>query len=317
MPSLATLLTVLSLAISATPTTINGRLVDAQSGKALAGATIVIVGQRGSVTTDGAGRFRWQTAPPLPADIIITVPGGQVAAPVRLTDLNPGIELTLRVDTAAVNETLTVLGAAPTIDAAPGAAAALLTAADLALRHPATLLQALDVVAGVSAISEGQGAVPAIRGLARGRTLILVDGSRATTERRAGANASFLDPGVTQAIEVARGPGSVAYGSDAFGGVIAARTRRPDFTPGIHVRFNGTLGAGVPEQRGDVEISRGHGTGGLRGIEVEANAPLSGAFDLAVTAETSRGRDADDHTPLDDIAPRPYRSRCATTWARA
>ncbi len=41
----------------------------------------------------------------------------------------------------------------------------------------------------------------------------------------------------------------------------------------------------------------------LRGIEVEARAPLRGWLDLAFSAETSRGRDANDHTPLDDIAP--------------
>jgi len=263
--SLSIVLIVLSLTASASGTTpaSQGRVVDGHSGEPIPGAAIAIVGERGSVTTDSSGRFQWRVRPPLPADIIITLPGGQVAAPVRLTEMDPAGEFTLRIDTTAVNESLTVLGAAPTIDAPPAAATTLLTAADIALRHPPTLSQALDVVAGVSTISEGQAAVPAIRGMARGRTLILVDGSRATTERRAGANASFLDPGVTQAIEVARGPSSVAYGSDAFGGVIAARTRRPNYTPGVHVRFNGTLGAGVPEQRGDIEISRGHGSGGI------------------------------------------------------
>ena len=237
--------------------------MDARSGAPIAGAAIAVVGQRGSITSDSAGRFHWPAVPPLPADILVTFPGGSVARPIRLTEIDPAVEFTLRVDLTALNETLTVPGVSPTIDTSPGAATTLLTAVDLALRQPPTLAQALDVVAGISAISEGQGAVPAIRGLARGRTLILVDGSRATTERRAGANASFLDPGATQAIEVARGPGSVAYGSDAFGGVIAARTRHPNYDPGIHVRFAGTLGAGVPERRGDLEISRGHGTGGI------------------------------------------------------
>ena len=156
-----------------------------------------------------------------------------------------------------------VTGAAPTIDVSPAASTTLLTSRDLEMRHPSTLSQALDVVPGVSAISEGQAAVPAIRGLARGRTLILVDGSRSTTERRAGSNASFLDPGVARTIEVARGPGSVAYGSDAFGGVIAVRTRGPDYDESWGVRFAGTAGWGVPEQRGELEVSRGFGSGGL------------------------------------------------------
>jgi outer membrane receptor protein involved in Fe transport len=269
MTPLSAVLATLCIAFLDTAPAIDGRVVDARSGAPIAGAAITVVGQPGSVTTDKTGRFQWQVAPPLPADVVVTLPGGHVGRPVRITALDPAVELTVRVDPMAVNETLTVLGAAPTIDATPGAATTLLTAADLALRHPATLSQALDVVAGVSAISEGQAAVPAIRGLARGRTLILVDGSRARTERRAGANAAFLDPGVTQAIEVARGPGSVAYGSDAFGGVIAAQTRSPEYERAVHVRSSGTLGAGVPERRADVEISRGHGTGGiLAGVRV-------------------------------------------------
>jgi len=55
----------------------------------------------------------------------------------------------------------------------------------------------------------------------------------------------------------------VAYGSDAFGGVIAVRTRGPDYGRSVRVRLAGTAGWGVPEQRGDLEISRGHGSGGV------------------------------------------------------
>ena len=41
----------------------------------------------------------------------------------------------------------------------------------------------------------------------------------------------------------------------------------------------------------------------LRGVEVEAQATLPSGFAVEATAETSRGRDAMDGTPLDDIAP--------------
>ena len=270
MSSLLALVSVLALVISGTTagTTagtappIDGRVVDARSGAPIAGAEISIVGRSGSVRTDALGRFHWPTVPPLPIDVIAVLPDGRVAGPIRVTTLGASEPLTLTVD-ATVSETVTVLGAAPTLDAAPGASTSLLTRTDLELRHVQTLSQAIDVVPGVSAISEGQAAVPAIRGLARGRTLILVDGARASTERRAGANASFLDPAIVRTIEVARGPGSVAYGSDAFGGVIAARTRGPDFRAPVRVRFAGTVGGGVPEQGGDLELSTGYEAGGV------------------------------------------------------
>ncbi len=143
-----------------------------------------------------------------------------IAAGERLQDLVLKIE-------AGYGESVTVSGVAPGIDVSAGASSTAVLDADLSLRRPSTLAQSLEMIPGIGTISEGQGATPAIRGLARGRTLILVDGARVSTERGAGPNASFLDPGTLGRIDVVRGPGSVAYGTDAFGGVIAARSRWP------------------------------------------------------------------------------------------
>ena len=159
-------------------------------------------------------------------------------------------------------ESVHVVGAAPAIDTAAGAAVSFVTSADLRVRAPATLGESLENVAGVSLISEGQSATPALRGLGRGRTTILVDGTRASSERRAGPNGAFVDPGTVERVEVARGPASVAYGSDAMGGVIAVRTRRPEYDRALRVRFVGTLGT-FDEGRGDLEVSSGYRTGGV------------------------------------------------------
>lgn len=262
MSQLPAFLFVLAFVTSEPAAPVDGRVVDARSGAPVAGAEITIVGRRGVVRTDGAGRFRWPVAPLLPADVIAVLADGRVARPIRITAIVPALELTLSID-ATESQFVTVLGVAPSIDASPAASTTLLTTGDLEMRHAQTLSQALDVVPGVGTISEGQAAVPAIRGLARGRTLIMVDGTRASTERRAGANASFLDPETVRTLEVARGPGSVAYGSDAFGGVIVARTRGPAYSMPLRVRFAGTGGGGVPERRGDLEISKGYGSGGV------------------------------------------------------
>ena len=262
MSQLPAFLLVLAFALPETAAPVDGRVVDARSGAPVAGAEITIVGRRGAVTTDGAGRFRWAIAPLLPADVIAVLADGRVARPIRITAIVPAQELTLSID-AMGSQLVTVVGVAPSIDASPAASTTRLTTADLEMRRAQTVSQALEVVPGVGTISEGQAAVPAIRGLARGRTLIMVDGTRASTERRAGANASFLDPDTLRTIDVARGPGSVAYGSDALGGVIVARTRGPASSTPLRVRFAGTAGGGVPERRGDLEVSKGYGSGGL------------------------------------------------------
>jgi hemoglobin/transferrin/lactoferrin receptor protein len=101
-----------------------------------------------------------------------------------------------------------------------------------------------------------------VRGLARGRTLFLLDGARVSSERRVGPSATFLDPFALDAVEVSRGPGSVAYGSDAFGGVISARTR--SFEPGGPLRFRatGTASVGTPGGRAGAEVSGSFGPEG-------------------------------------------------------
>ena len=154
-------------------------------------------------------------------------------------------------------EDLTVRAGNTTRTAAtPANALDLVTQEELAQSRPSRLIEAIEGIPGVGRISAGHASVPSIRGLARGRTLILLDGARVISERRVGPSASYLDPFFLDRVEVVRGPGSVAYGSDAFGGVIHALTRKPDPESSYGARFLGTLGYGVPEQSAGLELSR-------------------------------------------------------------
>jgi outer membrane receptor protein involved in Fe transport len=242
---------------------LNARIVDKSTGEPLAGAEVTILGHPGERFTDAQGRFTWQPAPPPPFEVLVILPGGRFMKPVLVERLPPSGPLDIQVE-GLMNESITVAaGAAPSIEATPASGTTLLTGGEIAARAPANLTQALENVAGVSSVSEGQAAVPAIRGLSAGRTLILIDGARVTSERRVGPSATFLDPFSLDSVEVSRGPGSVAYGSDAFGGVISARTRRVAPGAPLGFRFIGTLGAGVPERRGAFEISKGLKRGGV------------------------------------------------------
>lgn len=254
--------TLLALSVAAPGWALSGRVIDARSQAPVANAEITIVGQRGSVRSGPDGAFEWELPAEGPFVFIVILPDGFVSRPIRVTNLDDKNGVTLVVE-GAVAESVDVTGAAPAIDVSAGGSTSIVTAADLRLRHPNTVGEILENIPGVSVISEGQSATPAIRGLARGRTSIMVDGSRASSERRAGANASFLDPAIVERVESARGPASVAYGSDAMGGVIAVRTRRPDYRRGLRVRLAGTMGGGLPELSGDLEVSAGYGSGGV------------------------------------------------------
>ena len=254
--------TFLAVAIAAPARALDGLVIDARSRAPIPNAEVTIVGQRGSARAGADGRFEWALVAEGPLVFVVILPDGRVGRPIRVTTLDEVHGVTLLVE-AAVVQAVEVSGTAPAIDFSPGVSTSLVTAADIILRDPATVGQILENIPGVSVISEGQSATPAIRGLARGRTSIMVDGSRASSERRAGPNASFLDPAVVDRVEVARGPGSVAYGSDAMGGVIAVRTRRPDHRRPLQVRFVGTVGAESREVGGDLEVSAGYGRGGV------------------------------------------------------
>lgn len=213
-----------------------GRLL-LPDGAPAAGYQVSLVGRSQSFPVDGEGRFRVFPDPSPPFRLVAVSPTGEVSPPFEVATVpTEMLELTIP---ATFRDSVTVAsGVAPGIDAPPAAATVIIGLEDLEQRRPYRLFDALEGVAGISRTDETATGVPVIRGLARGRTLILLDGARVTAERRAGPSASFLDPFTLGSVEVSRGPGSVAYGSDALGGVINARSRYPEPGTPTSLRFH-------------------------------------------------------------------------------
>jgi TonB-dependent heme/hemoglobin receptor len=103
---------------------------------------------------------------------------------------------------------------------------------------------------------------PSIRGLTGQRVLVLVDGSPMNSVRGNGPHTSLVDPSQVERIEVVRGPSSVAYGSDALGGVINIITRESDLVAGSQgFRGTATVGGsleGLPERNGSLVLMARH-----------------------------------------------------------
>lgn len=81
--------------------------------------------------------------------------------------------------------------------------------------------------------SQQGGGSPSIRGFESSRVLLVVDGIKLNNLiYRAGhlQNVITIDPSIIDRAEVLYGPASVAYGSDAMGGVVAFRTKGPRLT---------------------------------------------------------------------------------------
>ena len=265
-------------AVLAQARTFTGRVVDSVTGKPVPGATITLGGFPGTVKSEADGLFVWNAPPFPPFQVIVVLPGGHVARPVDVATLDNGAVVPIPVD-ALADESVTVVGSAPSIVAAPAAGRTLLSSEQVSRRTPENLMQALETVPGVSQVSEGHATVPAIRGLARGRTLVLIDGARVSSERRVGPSASYADPATFEGIDVARGPGSVAYGSDALGGVISVRTRRAEPRSPLTIKGSGTYGVGIPDRRASLELAKGLPRGG---IFLQGHARDAGDWDSPV-----------------------------------
>lgn len=76
---------------------------------------------------------------------------------------------------------------------------------------------------------------PVIRGFEANRVLLVIDGVRMNNAiYRSGhlQNVITIDPNALERVEILQGPGSVIYGSDALGGVMAFYTKNPTFATG-------------------------------------------------------------------------------------
>ncbi len=225
------------------------------SGEPAAGAIVQVLGHSGSAVTDADGRFEWLPDPAPPFHVLVVLPGDRYTSPVLIESFDAH-DLEIQVEALALQESVTITsGVVPHTEATPGSAPAVISGEAIRVRQAPRLTDVLEAVPGAGRSSDLHAGVPSIRGLSRGRTVLLLDGARVSSERRAGASATFLDPFFLDAVEVVRGPSSVSYGSDAFGGVIHARTRRPVPDAPFSARARGTLGRGLPEASFGAEVS--------------------------------------------------------------
>ena len=253
---------------------LEGRVMRGESVP-VAGPTVKNARQGRPLTTDENGRFTFDPEPRYPARVVVTSAKGATA----IVDLAepPGTPLEILLG-EIVSEMMTVSSAsAPHIEAPPGAATDTLSSGEISKLVPTHVADIVRSLPGVAASDGGPSSVPSVRGLARGRTLVLLDDARVATERRAGSAASFVNPFTLAAVEVARGPGSVAYGSDALGGVIHLRTREPS--------------TGEPSLRFEASTLFGGEELDSLGAEVTFDA---GGSSLLATVYGRRGSDGED-----------------------
>ncbi|HHB77697.1 MAG TPA: hypothetical protein ENK85_00520 [Saprospiraceae bacterium] len=119
---------------------------------------------------------------------------------------------------------------------------------DIAFLNPQTTAHAMEASGQVFVQrSQAGGGSPVLRGFEANKVLLVVDGVRMNNAiYRSGhlQNAITIDNSALDKMEIIFGPGSLMYGSDALGGVIHFRTRRPSILTKDDLAYQRTNAAG-------------------------------------------------------------------------
>ena len=220
---------------------IKGKIVS-PDGKPVAAAVIREAAGAGKAVSDAEGNF-----------VLATASSGQIRLTIKHPDFfeeeaivstgEPAKPLIVRL-TALIRQKEEVVVTAlryPEPSTRVPAAETVLSAQLIQEQMAPNLTSALTGIPGLAPLgSGGFSLVPSIRGLARNRILLLIDGSRIISDRRTGPSASFVSPQDLARVEILRSPSSIFYGSDAVGGVVQMFTKEPPAEDG----FAGRLHAG-------------------------------------------------------------------------
>ncbi len=222
---------------------ITGRVVSSQGRPVRAALVFHRVGGEKAITDEG-GNFVIVVSASENVVLEIIHPD-YMEEEVRLTarDLNRPLTITLEPYIRQREEVVVTAMRYPEPVAEVPAASTVVSQVALQETMSPNIAEALAILPGVAELGAGGfSLVPSIRGLARRRVLLMVDGARLSSDRRTGPSASFVSPEDVERIEVLRSPSSVFYGSDAIGGVVHVLTKEPAGRSGLRGRINARYG---------------------------------------------------------------------------
>ncbi|WP_420442757.1 TonB-dependent receptor [Candidatus Palauibacter sp.] len=217
---------------------VRGRILDAETGAPLSGATVFIRNTPLTATTRADGGFAIVSPSNGPYTLVVVADGFRAAE--REIQADPPGEIRISLDrrmfdvpelTVTANRTATRPGEA-------AVSVAVMSGDELDSRDIVTLDEALPFAQGVI-FNSGQMDIRGATGLARGvgsRVLMLLDGHRVLSGVGASIDFSGLPVLDVDRIEIVKGPHSTLWGTNALGGVVNVITKRPPAEPQTIVR---------------------------------------------------------------------------------
>jgi outer membrane receptor protein involved in Fe transport len=262
-----------AISFSAPRIKVRGRVLD-QNGKPLKGVKVEVLDTSISTETHSDGTFLLENLDQDRTFLLFSHPDYvQRSVEVKPGEADQMIEVSLNVKNPmllTIKEEITVTAEADSIiDVALPSHRTILPSSVLSEMGTSTIAESVDKIPGIAAIGKGgYSMVPAIRGLAENRVLLLMDGVRITSERRVGPSASFISLSDIDRIEINRGPYSVFYGSGAVGGIINVITKSPMAYSPLKGNFQLGYNTIKKERAGSLNLS---GSIGKFGLMIDVN----------------------------------------------
>ncbi|QHV93585.1 TonB-dependent receptor [Spirosoma endbachense] len=226
--------------------TLTGTIRDARTNRILPEVTVQLLQTTKGAITNKQGYFIIYNVPRGSYVMRLRSVGYQLAEEPITMGVRADVNTTIRLQPSAVQlnqQTVTSIQRAETPDFNRPEVTTVVSNRDLRQQPPRTISEALFGSTGVwIQKTDHAGGAPFIRGLTGQQTLLLVDGIRLNNAiTRSGPNPylNTIDPQSVGQVEVLRSSGSVAYGSDAIGGVVNVLTKTPQFSD--QPRFQGSL----------------------------------------------------------------------------
>jgi iron complex outermembrane receptor protein len=247
-------------ATARTPATVTGVVKNGAGTPLLATVTLTDLSRRAS--TDEAGRFAFADVPPGHHVLRVEAPGQATAERSISTAGGESTSEEFTLEPFHYEETVIVSGVAGTQGSEPYQPASALSGAELSAVMQPSLGETLTGLPGVSSTWFGPAASrPIIRGLGGDRVRIMTNGLEVGDASSASPDhAVAADPLTAGRIEVVRGPATLAWGSNAIGGVVnVIDDRIPREAPGkaITGTFQALGSSGADEVEGALVLDGG------------------------------------------------------------
>jgi len=224
---LSVLLFFLSLTLVA-QNELTGKIKNAKDNTPLAGVSVYISDLKRGAVSDVDGIYKIQSLPNGTYLAEISFLG--FASQVRSLSISGSTEadFDLAESRIQLNEVIVTGVASATEKQKSPISVATVNYDEILEKASTNVIDAISKVAGVSAITDGQSiSKPVIRGLGYNRVLTISDGVQLVDQAWFDEFGIEADPNSVNRYEILKGPGSLAYGSDAISGVVNLIPEQP------------------------------------------------------------------------------------------